>query len=69
MQAKLKHMWWRKVDHIIIIASSDSTIASREMAANSALIIQPSFISFNFPLIVVEKLLGLNIASFINKGF
>ena len=37
MQATLKYMWRRKVDYIIIIASSDSTMASRKMAANSAL--------------------------------
>ena len=38
MQAKLKYMGQRKVDHIIIIASLDSTMASRKMAANSPLI-------------------------------
>ena len=36
MQAKIKYMWRIKVDHIIIITSSDSTVASRKTAANSA---------------------------------
>ena len=49
MQAKLKYMWRRKVDHIIIIASSDSTVAYRKTAANSALITTFIYISFNFP--------------------
>jgi hypothetical protein len=46
MQAKLKHMWLRKVDHILIVVSS--TMASRKMAAYLALIATFIFI-FNFP--------------------
>ena len=42
MQAKLKHMRLRKLDHMIIIASS--TIASRKMAANLVLIASFIFI-------------------------